>query len=409
MSRRVLLDAGTAALGCLVALAVGELLVRSFAPQHRALSVALRGLHRLDPDVGYVMVPGFQRRVHTPEFTCDVRTNALGLYDRELAPPSPGQRRILVLGDSFTLGVHAGALDSCFVEQLERELGAEARGHTDATGRRVDAVECVNAGVDGFGTEQEVALLARLAPVVQPDAVMLAFYLGNDFTDNSGRTRMTVLDGYQTLAASAAAYRAADVPWHQHVRVWLHAHSELYLLLKRRLFHPLRTRAGAPTPKTTTTAQPFDYFRFDKGFADAMRAKPSDDLQRGMDATRTALQELQRICAARGMTALVVEVPAEQQVDPAARAAWLARFGLDASELDFGLPNRRLAELARAAGLAVYDLTPAFAAAIQAGARPYLRGDPHWNAAGHALAAHTLAAPALEHLIGVPAPVVGRH
>jgi hypothetical protein len=102
-------------------------------------------------------------------------------------------------------------------------------------------------------------------------------------------------------------------------------------------------------------------------------------------------------------------VPAEQQVDPAARAAWLARFGLDASELDFGLPNRRLAELARAAGLAVYDLTPAFAAAVQAGAKPYLRGDPHWNAAGHALAAHTLSAPALEHLIGVPAPVVGRH
>jgi hypothetical protein len=182
-------------------LLLGELLVRRVAPQQRALSVALRGLYRPDADLGYVMVPGFRRRVQTSEYECDVRTNSMGLRDREPAAHSPGTLRILGLGDSFTFGVHAGAPDKCFVEQLETRLGRELvlRPRHSAKGPSWKAVEVVNAGIDGYGTAQEIGLLQRLDPTLHPNAVLLAFYLGNDFTDNSGRTRMTVVDGYQML------------------------------------------------------------------------------------------------------------------------------------------------------------------------------------------------------------------
>src|SRR5438477_12643615 len=117
-SSRVRQTAANAALvlfGLLLALIAGELAVRRFAPQQRALSVALRGLYVPDRELGYRMRPGFHRHVRTAELESDVRTNALGLRDRELAPPRADRLRLLVLGDSFTFGVHAGALENCFV------------------------------------------------------------------------------------------------------------------------------------------------------------------------------------------------------------------------------------------------------------------------------------------------------
>jgi hypothetical protein len=396
----MLASTALAVAGCVLALLLGEQIVRWFVPQHFALSVALRGLHRTDRELGYVMVPGFTRRVRTPEFACDVRTNSLALRDRELN--AAARYRVLVVGDSFTLGVHAG--DSCFVEQMEHALDAEVRLHAAPEG---GAIECVNAGVEGYGTVQEVGLFERLAPLVQPDVAVLAFYLGNDFTDNSGRTRMTVVDGYQMLEASAAGYRAHFAPWHRRARLWLHAHSELYLLLKARLLHPLRARPARGS-HDATTPQPFDYYVYDKGFAEALAASPSADLQRGLDATRTALQALQRVCAERAIPALVVALPAAQQVDPEARNRWISRFGLQASALDFERPNRRLATIAAEIGLPFLDLTPVFAAAIARGEHPYLDDDPHWNVRGHTLAARALLVPVLERMSAAPVPLAGR-
>ena len=405
--RRIVANTLLAACGTAVALVASELLVRRIAPQHFPLAVALRGLHQPDAKLGYVMVPGFAKHVHAPEFTCDVRTNGLGIRDREIGPRVPGRLRLLALGDSFTLGIHAGDLDSCFVKRLETELREQLPDLTAAPDQvRWQDAEVVNAGVDGYGTAQEIDMLRRLGPGLQPDGVLLAFYLGNDFTDNSGRTRMTVVDGYQMLEASAAGFRNEFRPWHRQVRLWLHSHSELYVLLKARLLHPVR--AVAPLqPGDSAGPKPFDYYVYDKGFADALQDPPAASLAAAIDSTGDALRAMRRWCDTHHATALVVAIPAEQQVDPAARSRWVARFGLDASKLDFESPNRTLAALAAASGLPFFDLTPEFAARIANGDSPYLATDTHWNVRGHAIAARALAAPVLEHLAASPLPVIG--
>lgn len=394
-------------LGGALALVAAEGIVRRFIPQHFPLSVALRGLHRADPELGYVMVPQFAKRVRTPEFKAEVRINALGLRDDEIRTRAPQTVRLLAIGDSFTLGVHAGDRSACFVEQLETRLRAVFAARSRGSEAAWTDAELINAGVEGYGTVQEVALLERLAPQLRPDGVILAFYLGNDFTDNSGLTRMTVVDGYQMLETSAAGFRREFLPRHRRLRLWLHAHSELYLLLKARLVHPVRqalpaARATAPAP-----VKPFDYYVYDKGFADLLRAAPSPPAQRGIEQTAAAFARLRAYCDAHAAPALVVAIPAEAQVDPAARSRWIARFGLDAAALDFERPNRQLAQLAAAAGLPLVDLTPVIAAAIRRGERPYVANDPHWNARGHAIAAAALLQPILAQW-GVPAqPLVG--
>jgi lysophospholipase L1-like esterase len=346
------------------------------------------------------MVPGFRRVVRTPSFACDVRTNALGMRDSEPAPPAPRTLRILGLGDSFALGVHAGALADCFLERLQAQLAAElrARPRSSAAGRIWEDADVANAGVDGYGTVQEIELLHRLDPLLHPDAVLLAFYLGNDFTDNSGRTRMTAVDGYLMLEASAAGYRERFRRPDRRLRLWLHTHSEMYLLLKERLWHPVRRAALRPGARAATR-QPFDYYVYDSGFADCLQATVPPRLESGVHATRRALLDLRSWCATHGTCALVVALPAEQQVDPAARAAWIDRFGLDAATLDFAAPNRLLAALAAEAGLPLVDLTPGFAARIAGGEDLFLAGDSHWNPAGHAAAAEILREPILEYLL----------
>jgi hypothetical protein len=397
-------------LGIGAALGLAELVVREVAPQKRPLSIALRGLYVSDATLGYRMAPGFERRVRIAEFTSVVRTNSLGLRDHELGPRRPGTLRLLGLGDSFTFGVHAGPLEKCYLKQLGKSLDARlARQPFEAPGgRERRSVEIVNAGIDGYGTVQEIGLLQDLEHAVQPDGVLLGFYLGNDFTDNSGRTRMTVVDGYQMLEDSAEPFRREFAPMQRRARLFLNTRSELYLLLKRRLLHP-EDAAVSRAPGAAALAhgasplgqepKSFEYYRYDSGFADCMRSELTPTMRIAMQETRRAFEQLRGWCDAHGTRALVVAIPAQEQVDPAERRRWLDRFGLREDEFDFSLPNRRLAELAQSCGLEVFDLTPGFAARVARGDTLFMRTDTHWNAAGHAAAAELLTEPVLQHLV----------
>ena len=76
-------------------------------------------------------------------------------------PPPPGRRTVLVLGDSFTFGEGVRIQDT-FTSRLERSMAAEAAGPA-----------FVNAGVPGYGTEQEAARLPALIDRYDPAAVLL--------------------------------------------------------------------------------------------------------------------------------------------------------------------------------------------------------------------------------------------
>lgn len=386
-------------LGLFLALPLGEVLIRSLAPQHRAFSAALHGIFVSDPKLGYVMKPNFRHTIRTPEFVCDMQTNSLGLRDREPEPLQPGDFRLLVLGDSFTFGVHAGARENCFVEQLEAKLET-ALNESPVRSNHGEAwhhADVVNAGVAGYGTTQEVGLLHKLGPALRPHAVLLAFYIMNDFSDNSGRTRMTLVDGYQMLEASAAGYREAFRPPHRRLRLYLHAHSELYLFLKRRLLHPL-PRSGAEVTTGTGTSKQFDYYVYDSGFAMTLRRETSPELEAGRRETLQALQQLRTWCDEHHAQALVVAIPAEQQVDPTIRARWIERFHLEHESFNFDLPQQRLAALCSEVGVELFDMRSGFAAHIASGESLYIEDDDHWNVAGHALAADLLLEPTLDIL-----------
>ena len=92
--------------------------------------------------------------------------NSHGLRDLERAyEKPPGTRRVLLLGDSVTEATQV-PLGNTFATLLESDL--RARG---------EPVEVINAGVAGFGTDNELAFFRAEGVRHEPDIVVLVFYV----------------------------------------------------------------------------------------------------------------------------------------------------------------------------------------------------------------------------------------
>src|SRR5208282_2438668 len=75
-------------------------------------------------------------------------------------------------GDSFIQGDFSRTEDT-FTERLKAHL-------SEKMGNRV---EVVNAGVAGYGPDQELRRMETELPVLKPNLVIVAIFAGNDFGD----------------------------------------------------------------------------------------------------------------------------------------------------------------------------------------------------------------------------------
>ena len=129
----------------------------------------------------------------TPDTPTLYKTNSLGYRNAEIGPKRG--KRILFLGDSITLGLALNEPDT-FVRRVE-DLA-----RTDGLGW-----ETINAGVNGLGTNGELAVLNETGLSVSPDVVVLGFYL-NDFLESPG-IYLTRLPGL--LDRSVLAHQLANL------------------------------------------------------------------------------------------------------------------------------------------------------------------------------------------------------
>lgn len=167
---------GAIALGLtlLLTLAIAELAVRIFVPPetlysgdafwiHRYVSAGGQTfasdhpMNRYDPELGWAPVEGYRGD--------GVTTNSRGLRGlREVPRPKPaGERRILVVGDSFTFGDGVPDAD-VYTAKLEA---------------RLPGVRVVNLGVLGYGTDQQYLRLRQMGFDYEPDLVLLGLFAPN--------------------------------------------------------------------------------------------------------------------------------------------------------------------------------------------------------------------------------------
>ncbi len=308
-----------------------------------------------DRVLGWRNRPGAEGWFEIPDSTTYVRISSEGLRDIIHGPRSD-RYRILVLGDSFVWGFGVDD-DQRLTNRLQDILG--------------QSVEVINAGVSGWGTDQELLYLQDTGRFFEPNLVVLV--LGLEDLDNIHssveysypKPFYVLRDG--TLELQNVPVPERNVSWTSHFGVQpYHLRSP--------------TSSSTEPPGPTYRAHLFlrrylHSYRFAASRSSQILArrgwtrKPVDPLLREL------LSAVHAACSQAGARLLLVVIP--------------YRFHI-ANPHDDPIKDAVLAAADKAA-IECLDLWPLFRRQVASGSSLYFEIDPHWNPAGHDLAANELA------------------
>ncbi|MEO6214027.1 MAG: hypothetical protein ABIP65_10405 [Vicinamibacterales bacterium] len=249
---------------------------------------SFQGLFTGDPLIGYRLQPGARIRFATSEFDTQIAVNNAGVRDNEeVGPKPPGEKRIVILGDSLVLSVQV-PFEQTFGELLEQRLNASPRPH--AAGHAVQ-YRVINAGVQGYGPVEELLFFRRVVKPLEPDLVLTTVFVGNDAEEAvtsapklSERTAMTVLRESGITRLRRAVRRSMVL---QVLRLRLVSATER-----------LRDFKGPPEPQLQSYA-----------------ASPVARIAEGLDIARSCIARIAAEAAADGARSGIVLMPARFQVD----------------------------------------------------------------------------------------------
>jgi GDSL-like lipase/acylhydrolase family protein len=333
-----------------VAVLLAEFILRMAYPQQLGVWYSLRN--------GLVIHPP-STRIHLSSFRQDVAFNALGMRDVEHeAAKAPGMVRVLVLGDSFMEALQVRLEDS-FPRLLEQRLSA-------MTGQRV---EVINAGVSGWGTDQQLQYLTEYGLALKPDLVLIAMTLHNDVSDNLGE-QFHVLKGDQVVARPPFEIPAREFRLLK-VKDYLASHSHLTQLM-RRYKHLGEVRVAAR--------------QLDDHVSQLLRKAEPAPIDKGWRLTTGLIGEIRRQAKAVGARTAVFLIPLSIQVYEDMLRRWLADHELERSSIALEKPQAMMERVGRVIGVDVIDLLDAFREwHRREGKSLHLVGEGHWNVDGHRL------------------------
>lgn len=126
----------------------------------------------------------------------EYRINSMGMRGPEVQPVKPpGIFRILGLGDSFAFGTGVREEDT-FLRRLEQSLNGSG-------GARY---QVLNTGTPGYNTRDEILSLEQRWLGLDPDLVLIAFYLNDAYSDSAFLNRGQELGIYLNQPGGLARY-----------------------------------------------------------------------------------------------------------------------------------------------------------------------------------------------------------
>jgi hypothetical protein len=319
---------------------------------------SFQGLFVGDPLIGYRLKPNARVRFTTSEFDTEIATNSLGLRDDEdPGPKAPGERRILLLGDSLVLSVQV-PLPQTFGKLLEQRLNSADSPHR---------FKVINAGVQGYGPVEELLFFRSIVQRVQPDLVVETLFVGNDAEEAfTSRGRLDV----SGQAVPAAA--------HQSILVRLRR-----LVRRSMVLQVLRLRVVSATERLRPTLAP------PEPPLQSYAANPAPRIQEGLAVTRRCMEQIAADASAQGARTAVVLMPARFQVDDADYGRLREAVQQSGGELLRDAASERFDAMLRGLPLPRFDVLPALRRALP-GPDLFFQHTVHLTPRGHEVVAEAL-------------------
>ncbi|NQT22105.1 MAG: SGNH/GDSL hydrolase family protein [Candidatus Omnitrophica bacterium] len=331
--------------------------------------------YEYDRVLGWKNKPLAEGKFRMPDSTTYVKINSKGLRDEEYPyEKSPDKVRILVLGDSFVWG-YGVEKEEIFTERLETMLGPK--------------FESLNAGVSGYGTDQELLFLENEGIKYKPDIILLAF-ASNDFMfdnrkdklgyypkplfimkdDTLELTNVPLPDLKRDKWKALEEQRSKELervslsqksPRKKGIKGFLKSHTRTYPFLSRAIknlkYSLLRKMKSCPV-----TAKAIGKLR-----------SSSDGGSEELDVTKAILLRMNNLANKIGAKLVIFIIPYKCALEKLPNP-YIAEFIEFFKEND--IPSNYPYE--------------SYLGKIQKGEKLYLNYDDHWNPAGHQLAAEEI-------------------
>lgn len=213
------------------------------------------------------------------------RTNAQGFRDDENYEHEkpPGQRRILMLGDSQTQGFEVRQA-ATFAKRLERRLRDKGM-----------SVQVLNTGMSGFGTAEELMFLQHEGMKYSPDAIVLAFF-ANDFDDSVKSGLYELADGKLVVRSTSYTPGVTAIKVMNAVpgAFWLSQNSYLFSILVNTFWETAKEALRVTAKRELTT----EY---------AVRVSEVSEYERQL--VIALLRQMHAVAQAANVPFIVVEIP----------------------------------------------------------------------------------------------------
>lgn len=308
----------------LVLLLLIEVIMRLFYPQEI-------GAHKRSNTLRVKLTPNYRGKIRN----WNLSVNSIGLRDREFGKKKKWVFRILVLGDSQTYGLGVEA-EETYPKVLERLLnGNNAR----------QKIEVINAGVDTYSNYQKLQYFKESGYKLEPDLVLLGFYIGNDFGENVFFEKKWLKE---------------ERPYNE-LNLFLSSKSHAYNFFKNRFDklmaeYAMRKGKKGEEVKSITVGDNILFFPNPMTFC---KKKYTPEMEEAVGITEKKLLEMAHYIKEHNSKFLIVIIPTMQQVY---EKEWHERVkgNLNPEDYDISKPNRILSEFAKNGGILLFDLLPSF-------------------------------------------------
>ncbi|HEV8113968.1 MAG TPA: DUF5989 family protein [Planctomycetota bacterium] len=312
-------------------------------------------INKFDKDLGWVKTPNSVAHRKTGEYDVTFKINSLGLRDDEMTSPAKpaGTFRVLALGDSFVQGYTVDR-ENLFADILEKWWQAE--------GRKVDVI---NAGTEGYSTDQEVVWFQERGREYQPDLVLL-FPYENDLYWNA-KTHYDRYPKPRFNPSGEAEMRVLQDPGPPSVvDRWALGRFLKTVFSHHDLWSPA---GGHPLPMEWVA-----YFRTDP-----------EPMREVKERTHGALLALQRSCKDVGAALCVVPIPNKAAIEPTAKKTLESQVGVDTGSWSPDVPVETFLALCKDLGIPAIDPRDALRADVPKvrDGHLYYQKDWHLNAEGN--------------------------